>query len=79
MKTLAEVMDAKGETVLGLAKRAGVTWRTVRDARDGKLRNATKAKQIADTIGRDAKGRYLVDPLSMLGMNGKKQSRTKAA
>lgn len=66
---LATWMDGEGETILGLAKRVGVGWRTVRDARASKLSSANKAKQIADAIGLDGDGAYLVDPASMLDLD----------
>lgn len=66
---LAAWMDAHGETILGLAERAGVVWRTVRDAREGKLLSVSKAKQIADAIGLDAEGQYVVDPSTMLDLS----------
>lgn len=79
---LAAWMDAHGETILGLAERAGVVWRTVRDAREGKLLSVSKAKQIADAIGLDAEGRYVVDPSTMLDLSPDghdQKDRTEAA
>ena len=49
---LAEHMDSREEPVLALAKRLGVTWRTIRDARKGKLRSLTKASEIRAAISK---------------------------
>lgn len=61
-------MAEHGETILGLATRTRVTWRTVRSARNAQLRNAAKARQIAAAIGLGPDGEYLVDPASMLAL-----------
>lgn len=47
---LSEHMDSREEQVLTLAKRLGVTWRTIRDARAGKLRSIPKAVSIRDRL-----------------------------
>lgn len=63
---LATWMDANGVATLALAKKAGVAWRTARDARNGALRKATTARKIAEAIGRGEDGRFVVDPASMM-------------
>jgi hypothetical protein len=50
IRSLADHMDEHEETILALAKRLRVTWRTVRDAREGKLRDIEKAIELRDRI-----------------------------
>lgn len=65
---LTDWMDREGVALLALAKVAGVSWRTARDARNGELRSVSKALQIAEAIGR-RDGEWIVDPSSMLPLH----------
>ena len=63
--TLDQVMAAEGHTLSDVARLAGVCWRSARDARAGRLRRPVVARKIAD-VYRDRRGRWRVDPASML-------------
>ena len=60
-------MEQEGHSVLSLANLAGVSWRTVRDARLGQLRYVAKAKAIAGAVGLIG-GEYIVSPASMMDL-----------
>jgi len=62
-------MEESGESLQGLAQRADVTWRTARKAAQRQLESASTARRIAEAIGRDGQGEYVVDPASMLALD----------
>lgn len=69
MLTLTDWMDSRGVNLNQLSELAKVTWRTARNAREGKLDSASTARGIADAIGRDALGVWIVDPASMMSQS----------
>lgn len=58
-------LERENVSLLELANRAGVSWRTARSAKEGQLLSVSKALQIAESIGR-RDGKWIVDPASMM-------------